>query len=106
MGQLDAIFEQAGLHDVDGTELAVTVTHPTFEEWWEPYLQGVGPVGEALAALDPVRLEQLRATCRDRLGDGPFDITAVAFAARGRAASHEEGAAGPAPGDGSTLSSS
>ena len=43
-----------------------------------------GPVGEAVAALDPVRREQLRATCRERLGDGPFDLTAVAFAARGR----------------------
>ena len=60
-GQLGDLFEQAGLTDVEGTELAVTVTHPTFEEWWEPYLHGVGPVGEAIAALDPVRVAQVRA---------------------------------------------
>lgn len=83
-GQLEEIFARAGLHDVEGTELAVTVTHPTFEEWWEPHLQGVGPIGEALAALDPVRREQVRAYSRERMGDGPFDITAVAFAVRGR----------------------
>jgi SAM-dependent methyltransferase len=84
-GQLVDILGRAGLRDVEGTEMAVTVTHPTFEEWWEPYLHVVGPVGEAVAALDPVRREQVRATCRERLGDGPFDLTAVAFAARGRA---------------------
>ena len=58
---LHAILEEAGLPDVEVSELAVTVTHPTFEEWWEPYLHGVGPVGEAIAALDPAagaRLEQ------------------------------------------------
>lgn len=84
-GELVRIFEAAGVRDVEGTELAVTVTHPTFEEWWEPYLRGVGPVGEVIASLEPARREQLRATCRERLGAGPFDLTAVAFAARGRA---------------------
>ncbi|QIK76013.1 class I SAM-dependent methyltransferase [Nocardioides piscis] len=84
-GQLEEIFDRAGLEDVKGVELAVTVTHPTFEEWWEPYLHSVGPVGEAIAALDDAALERLREGCRQRLGPGPFDITAVAFAARGRA---------------------
>jgi SAM-dependent methyltransferase len=93
-GQLRAFLDEAGLHDVEATELAVTVSHPTFEEWWEPYLHSVGPVGEAIAALDEAGLQQLRAACRDRLGPGPFEITAVAFAARGRAASHEDGTAG------------
>jgi SAM-dependent methyltransferase len=93
-GQLLAILEEAGLADVEGTELAVTVTHPTFEEWWEPYLHSVGPVGEAIAALDASGLERLRAACRERLGPGPFEITAVAFAARGRAPSQDEGTAG------------
>lgn len=46
-----AILEGAGVRDVEGTELAVTVTHPTFEKWWEPCLHGVGPVGESVAAL-------------------------------------------------------
>lgn len=84
-GQLRQMFEAAGLRDVEDVEMPVTVTHPTFEEWWEPYLATVGPIGEAIAALDPARREQLRATCRERLGDGPFELTAVAFAARGRA---------------------
>lgn len=83
-GELEDLMLRAGLVDVEATELAVTITHPTFEEWWEPFLGGVGPVGEAIAQLDPVRVEQLRATCREHLGDGPFEITAVSFAGRGR----------------------
>ncbi|MCW2832845.1 MAG: Methyltransferase type 11 [Nocardioides sp.] len=83
-GQLQGYFEQAGLTDVENTELAVTVTHPTFEEWWEPYLHAVGPIGEVIKALDPDKRERLQATLRERLGAGPFEITAVAFAVRGR----------------------
>lgn len=47
-----AILEGAGVRDVEGTELAVTVTHPTFEKWWEPaHRASVSPRGdrEALA---------------------------------------------------------
>ena len=63
--------------DVEVSELSVTVTHPTFEEWWQPYLHGVGPAGEAIAALDPDRRRAVEQTLRRNLGDGPFDITAV-----------------------------
>jgi ubiquinone/menaquinone biosynthesis C-methylase UbiE len=84
-GELEQILVTAGVRDVEATEMSVTITHPTFEEWWEPYLHGVGPVGEVLAAMVPDDRERLRAACRERLGDGPFDVTAVAFAARGRA---------------------
>ena len=40
---LEGVLHAAGLSDVEVVELAVTVSHPTFEEWWEPYLHGVGP---------------------------------------------------------------
>lgn len=83
-GQLEDLMRRAGLRDVEATELAVTVTHPSFDEWWDPYLHGVGPVGEAVAALDADGRARLEGLAREELGDGPFDITAVAFAARGR----------------------
>ena len=82
---LVAILEAAGLDEVVAVELSVTVTHPSFEEWWEPYLHGVGPAGDAVAALGPDGRERLEEVLRRRLGDGPFDLTAVAYAARGRA---------------------
>ncbi len=84
-GDLEDLMRRAGLHDVEVTELPVTVTHPTFDEWWEPYLHAVGPVGEAVASLDPAGRAQLESVVREELGQGPFDVTAVAFAARGRA---------------------
>jgi hypothetical protein len=84
-GDLVRILEAAGLQDVEETELAVTVTHPSFEEWWEPYLHGVGPIGAALAELGEDGRDRLAEICRERLGDGPFDLTAVAYGARGRA---------------------
>lgn len=82
---LVGILERSGLRDVESAELPVTVTHPSFEEWWQPYLHGVGPAGEAVAAMDADRRARLEETLRRSLGPGPFDLTAVAFAARGRA---------------------
>ncbi len=82
---LVAILEGAALRDIEWIELPVTVTHPSFDEWWEPYLHGVGPAGEAVAAMDPNRRASLEEILRRNLGEGPFDITAVAYAVRGRA---------------------
>lgn len=82
---LVSILEGAALRDVEVEELAVTVTHPSFEEWWQPYLHGVGPAGEAVAALDPDVRQHLEQTLRRNLGEGPFDLTAYAWAGRGRA---------------------
>ena len=84
-GDLAEILDAAGLQDVEEREMPVSVRHPSFDEWWQPYLQGVGPIGEALAALEPADRDRLAAACRERLGDGPFEVTAVAYAARGRA---------------------
>ena len=85
-GQLEEIFDRAGLEDVKGVELAVTVTHPTFEEWWEPYTLGVGPAGDHVAGLDPARREALREECRSAFPThGPFDVTATAWAVRAHA---------------------
>lgn len=84
-GELRRMFEAAGIRDVESGEMPVVVTHDSFEEWWSPYLNGVGPIGEELAALDPPDRQRVEDLCRDRLGVGPFDLTAVAYAVRGRA---------------------
>ncbi len=79
------ILTRAGLSDVESLEIPVTVVHETFQEWWDPYLKGVGPIGEELALLQPAERQRVEDLCHERLGDGPFDLTAVAYAARGRA---------------------
>ncbi|GAA1939929.1 hypothetical protein [Nocardioides hwasunensis] len=83
-GATEELMARAGLRDVEGTELSVTVAHPSFDEWWEPHLHGVGPVGEAVAALDDHHRRRMESMLRDDLGDGPFELTAVAFGVRAR----------------------
>jgi len=82
-GHLTELFEAAGLLDVEESALTVSVEHPTFEEWWEPFTFGVGPAGAYVVGLDPERRSQLRERCRERLPDPPFTIDARAWAARG-----------------------
>ena len=84
-GDLRELFAGAGLSEVEETTVSVTVEHPTFEEWWEPFTLGVGPAGSYVAGLDPERQERLREQCRASLPDAPFRLTAHAWTARGRA---------------------
>lgn len=84
-GHLVELFEAAGLHDVRGSVFTVSLEHQSFEEWWDPYTRGVGPAGGYVATLDEERRTALRERCRALLPDGPFTLTAHAWAARGRA---------------------
>ena len=83
MGHLTELFEAAGLRDVEEDSIAVDVVHPTFEEWWEPYTYGVGPAGDYVQRLDDDARARLESVARERLGSGPFTVTATAWAARG-----------------------
>lgn len=82
-GQLGALLREAGCRDVEESELSVTVTSPTFEDWWEPYTLGVGPAGSQLAALAPEQRREMRERCREALGEGPIHTPATAWVARG-----------------------
>lgn len=84
-GHLGELFQAAGLQEVETSTLSVTVSHPSFDEWWEPFTLGVGPAGGHVARLDPERRAELRELCRELLPGAPFDLTARSWAARGRA---------------------
>jgi SAM-dependent methyltransferase len=84
-GHLTELFETAGLRDVEERSIAIEVVHPTFQEWWEPYTFGVGPAGDYVKRLDDDARGHLESVARERLGDGPFTVTATAWAARGTA---------------------
>lgn len=83
MGHLAGLFEAAGLRGVEEDAIRVDVVHPTFEEWWEPYTYGVGPAGEYVQRLDDDGRLRLESVARERVGNGPFTVTATAWAARG-----------------------
>jgi len=82
-GQLTEFFGAAGLREVVETSLSVSVEHPTFEDWWEPFTLGVGPAGAHVAGLEPERQAELRERCRAQFPEPPFVLTASAWSARG-----------------------
>jgi SAM-dependent methyltransferase len=84
-GHLTELFDAAGLNEIEETHLEVSVEHPTFEDWWEPFTLGVGPAGSYAARLDPTGQAQLRELCREKLPAAPFALTARAWTARGLA---------------------
>lgn len=84
-GHLGELFASAGLHQIEESALSASLEHASFDEWWEPYTRGVGPAGSYVAGLDAERQTDLRERCRTLLPDGPFVITALAWAARGLA---------------------
>lgn len=82
-GHLAALFDQAGVHEIQKSTLTVEVEHQSFDEWWQPYMLGVGPAGSFVARLDPAQQARLRELCRERLPKAPFVVPATAWAARG-----------------------
>ena len=84
-GHLAELLRDAGLRDVEAGALSVTVVHPSFEDWWEPFTIGVGPAGAYVAGLDDVGRARLSELCRAMQPPAPFDVTATAWTARGLA---------------------
>ena len=84
-GHLEELFRAAGLRAIERAVLTARLEHPSFDEWWAPFTQGVGPAGAYTARLDPNRRTKLRELCRAALPDAPFTVTARAWAVRGLA---------------------
>lgn len=82
-GQLSEYLVRAGFSDVTETVLTVRVLHPTFEDWWEPYLRGAGPVGTYMDGLDEEGRDRLERAVRSEMPIGPFEVSGSAWAARG-----------------------
>jgi SAM-dependent methyltransferase len=81
-GHLAELFTAAGLGEPEATTLSVSVEHPSFEDWWEPFTLGVGPAGAYAAGLDPERQARLRDRSRELLPEPPFVLTSSAWAVR------------------------
>jgi SAM-dependent methyltransferase len=79
-GALAALFAQAGLDVARDTELTVRVPQIGFDEWWEPFTEGVGPGGDYVLSLDEDRRARLREHCQQVLAAGPPVVSATAWA--------------------------
>jgi SAM-dependent methyltransferase len=80
-GHLAELFTQAGLDAVEVTTLTVQVRQAGFDSWWETFTLGVGPAGAYLTSLLADRRDELRERCRRQLPEGPFEVSATAWAA-------------------------
>jgi SAM-dependent methyltransferase len=86
-GELAALWRQAGLADVGEQALTIDLVFESFDDYWLPFLDGVGPAGAYAASLaDPAR-DALRARLVARVSRGRedqgFTLRARAWTARG-----------------------
>jgi SAM-dependent methyltransferase len=84
-GQLASLATAAGLGDVASSALTVRVHFTSYDEWWAPYLLGVGPLGAYVSTLGAEHRRQIRERCEALLPEPPFDQSATAWVMRARA---------------------
>jgi hypothetical protein len=70
---------------VESSTLTVHVRFTSYDEWWAPYLLGVGPLGTYVGTLGDDHLQRLRDRCTALLPEPPFDQAATAWVVRARA---------------------
>jgi ubiquinone/menaquinone biosynthesis C-methylase UbiE len=84
-GEIADVLARAGLEDVRSGTLATSAHYESFDDFWTPFTYEVGPAGSHLATLTPEHQHAIRDEARRQLGDpdGPFDLDARAWYARG-----------------------
>ena len=83
-GQLVQLAQAAGLDSAEPGTVSVTVSFPTFDDWWEPFTLGVGPAGAYVAGLDAEHQAALRDRCASLLPEAPFTVTVSAWSVTAR----------------------
>src|SRR5215475_4743262 len=88
-GGLAGFFHAAGLQNVETQSLTIRMDYENFEDYWQPFLRGQGPVGTYFANLSPALNARIKQAVRDAYcsgsPDGPRSLTASAWAVRGTA---------------------
>ena len=85
-GQLERLFEEVGLVDVIETARLGERRASDIRGVVEPFTLGVGPAGAYVAGVDQEHQDELREQCRAMFPAPPFELTARAWTAIGRAA--------------------
>jgi ubiquinone/menaquinone biosynthesis C-methylase UbiE len=86
-GQLGGLWKSAGLANIQEKPLVIDQAFASFDDYWGPFLTGVGPGGAYVVSLPEERRKQLEARMRSRLlGDraaGAFTLKARVWCVRG-----------------------
>ena len=75
-GDIAERMKRAGLRDVAGGALEVSVEYSGFEDFWEPLTFAVGPAGQALAKLEDEDKAAVCEAVRSELPQGSFTLDA------------------------------
>jgi ubiquinone/menaquinone biosynthesis C-methylase UbiE len=86
-GELAALWRRAGLLEVEQTSLLIYMEFSSFEDYWQPFTKGEGPIGHLVSSLNSEEQKLLqehtqRAYLANQL-DGPRSFAAIAWACRG-----------------------
>jgi ubiquinone/menaquinone biosynthesis C-methylase UbiE len=87
-GELAELFRTAGLVDVQEKALEIMLPFASFEDYWNPFLDGQGPAGSYVAGLAAEKRSALRDWLKERLvtrqhAAGGYSLRGRVHAARG-----------------------
>jgi SAM-dependent methyltransferase len=83
---LAELFISAGLKETQTRALEFTMQFRDFDDYWQPFLGGVGPAPAYLVSLPPEKQAELEGEVRRRLpinSDGSIQLAARAWAVKG-----------------------
>jgi hypothetical protein len=82
-GSLAALWQEVGLREVVEETVTVPTAFVSFEDYWEPFGDGVGPAGDYVRAASPETVAAVREELRRRFGGGGPQLSARARVVRG-----------------------
>lgn len=83
---LQSAFEEAGFSDVGTGSVEIETRFVDFDDFWTPFLNGIGPAGTYVGSLDDRQRERLRSSLMATIStgdDGAFEFPARAWTAAG-----------------------
>ena len=86
-GRLESLVTEAGLREVEAKPIEVETVFQSFEDYWNPFLGGIGPAGTYAVSLAPNDRQKLRDNLRDTLpvdDEGSISLIARAWAVKGK----------------------
>lgn len=86
-GELAALWAECGLSEISDTARTIQMDFASFDDYWAPFLTGVGPSGSYVSSLDTQIRTDLKERLLRKLANGnreaPISLTARTWAVRG-----------------------
>jgi SAM-dependent methyltransferase len=87
-GQLESLFQEVGLKQVEATAIEVKTVFQDFDDYWQPFLGNVGPAPSYTMSLSQKDMQKLEDKLRKSLPidqNGSISLTAKSWAVKGTA---------------------